>query len=347
MSRLAKDQQSAVSGNSRRLIACGFLLLVVGVAIRLWHDHNALAAPQMADISSLQSRVNSAPNDLEAQIALGSGLQKAGRLEEARQAFAEAEQIKPDDPRPEVWLGMIAVQRNELRQGAAHFVEALRRDPSDADTARSLGELYARLGENAKAIPIYEHETQLRPNEGAAWRLLGLAELRIERLAHGRDALERAVTLDAGDFKARKALANTDLRLGLLEEARQNYDAVLKHIPDDASALSGMAQASLQLDSSPEGMRIAVSYLDRAAKIQPLPRYFLVRGQIALLRQDYPGAILALNHAVSADPNLAEAYGYLSQAYAASGHPKQARQAVAAHEQAAAQRKHGNLGAGK
>jgi len=339
-----EKKQSALSGNSRRLLACGFLLLVAGIGIRLWHDRNAPSAAPL-DVESLQHQAASATKDPDAHIALGAALQKAGRLDEARQEFVSAEKLNPADARPEVWLGMVAVQKNELRQAAVYFEEALRRDPSDADTCRSLGELYERQGAVAKAIPLYERATQLRANDAEAWRMLGIAEVRISRFALGREALLHAIKLDVNDSKAQQALADIDLRLGMLDESRQSYNAVLKHTPDDPSALAGCAQASVQLDSSPDGLRIAEDQVERAIKLQALPRGYLVRGQIALLRQNYSAAIADLNHAVSVDPNLAEAYGYLSQAYAATGHPEQARLAVAAYQKADAQRKRAIVGA--
>ena len=70
-----------------------------------------------------------------------------------------------------------------------------------------------------------------------------------------------------------------------------------------------------------------------------MPRAFLVRGQIALLRRKYADATRELNRAVAADPDLAEAYGYLSQAYAAAGQPEKSRRAAADHNAASTRRR--------
>jgi len=334
MSSVAK--RSILTANSRRLLACGLLLLAAGVGIRLWHDHRAANSALPTDIESLTQRATAQPNDAEARIALGSALVKAGRLDDARQVLIQADRLSPHDARPSVWLGMIAVQKHEVHDAIDAFEEALRRNPSDGDVCRSLGELYERQGATAKSIPLYERAVQFRPEDAMAWRLLGVADLRIGRLARGREALQRAVKLDRADLKAQSALGSVDLRLGLLDEALHSFQTVLDSAPDDPRALAGAAQAAVQLDASPATLRKAVLQVNRAISNHSTPQCFLIRGNISLLRHRYPDAIRDLERAVSEDPNMAEAYGYLNQAYAATGRTDKARQAaadlVAAHE---------------
>jgi tetratricopeptide (TPR) repeat protein len=273
-------------------------------------------------------------------MAAGMSLQREGRLAEAHRAFEQLGRITPRDARPMVWLGMIAMQQHRIPDAIACFDEALRRDPSDADVTRSVGELYERAGAFPKALPMYERAAQLQPSYGPGQRLLGLADVRMGRLSRGREALKHAIDLDSSDFKARAALGDLDVRLGMLEEARRCYGALLSHSPKDPDALVGAARVTVLLDPTPGGLRRAETQTEEAAAAgAAMPKTLLIRGQIALLRQDYAGAIRELSRATSGDPNLAEAYGYLSQAYAATGQTERARRAAAEHNTASERRR--------
>ena len=326
-------KNSLFSGNSRRLLACGFLLLALGVSVRLWHDRSAVM-PAGANTELPNHGAAHASGELDAQIALGADLHKSGRLDDARRIFESVDRSDPHDPRAVVWLGMIAVQRHEVARGIAYFEEALRRDPADADVCRSLGELYERQGATARSVALYERAAQLHSKDAANWRMLGLADLRIGRLSRGREALRQAAQLAPDDLKTQAALGDVNLRLGLLEEARQSYSAVLAHTPDEPSALAASAQINVQLEPTPDGLQKAENQVNRAISLRLTPQCLLVRGHISLLRHNYDAAIRDLDRAVKMDPNLAEAYGFLSQAYAAIGKPDQARQESMAFERA-------------
>ena len=315
------------------------LLLGVAMVVRYWHDRRQISAAPAADLADLQRRAEADPSGEQAQLALGIGLERAGKLGEARQALLAADRAAPADPKPPLWLGMVAIEAKNFPQAERELVEALRRDPGNTDASRALGQLYLRDGRDAQAVPLLERAAAAQPNDAAAWRLLGSAEFRLRQLSRGRESLQRAVKLDPGDATALASLAESDLLLGLLEEARASYAAALKLRPDDADALTGMAEVSVQLDPSPNGLAAASEPLDRAMRANPTPRAYLVRGHIHLLRQEYPAAEADLKQALAGSPTLAEADGYLSQVYAQTGRPEEARRAVASYERAAAARK--------
>jgi predicted Zn-dependent protease len=337
----------SITSSSRRLIACGLLLLAGALAVRLSLTPRTGAGGAPMDIASVQRRAAASPSDLEAQIALGDALVKANRLHDAEQVFDRANALSTVDARAVTWLAMLAVQRHDVERAAGYFREAIRRSPGDADLYRSLAELYDRQGKPAQSVVAYERATALRADDEVAWRLLGLADIRIGRFARGREALLRALALVTMDMKARAALADVDLRMGLLQEAGENFRLVIAQSPDDPAALVGSAQVTTQLDPTPSGLALAERQVDRALALHPVPQCYLVRGHIALLRQKYGSAIQDLNRALAGDPSLAEALGYLSQAYAATGRPADARRAGDAYQAAEARRKRSDSGTAK
>src|SRR5438552_2519231 len=102
------------SVTSRRLLACGFLLLAAALGVRILISRRGAPAAGAADIGVRRNRTYPQSGEVEANIAHGSALQQAGRLDEARQAFSRADRLDPHDPRPAFWLGMISVQQHKL-----------------------------------------------------------------------------------------------------------------------------------------------------------------------------------------------------------------------------------------
>ena len=73
--------------------------------------------------------LNPAQMHFTAAMLLGKSLTKTGRLKEARRAFQEAEQIKPDDPEPILALAESALAGGEKETARHHAARALERNP--------------------------------------------------------------------------------------------------------------------------------------------------------------------------------------------------------------------------
>lgn len=313
----------------QRAVTGVLLLLLLAVGLRVWHDRGPASASGTAASADLEREAHAHPQDLKAQLDWGEQLQKNGRLQEAEQVFSNAMQLAPQDARAPVWLGILAVQANRPEAAIGYFLEGTRRNPNDADVWHTLAELYQKQGEDPKAVAAYERVTQLQPKNELCWRQLGVLDVHLNLQARGHEALQTAAKLDPNDIKAQSALGSLTLAMGLLPEAKQAFDVVLAHQPDDPTALAGMAKVCLQLDASTAGLEKASTLIDRAISQQPSATAYLIRGQIHLLRKEYAAAIADLNTALKTDPGQLAAYGYLSQAYAASGQPDKARKATA------------------
>jgi tetratricopeptide (TPR) repeat protein len=312
----------------KRALAGACVLVVAALAWRAWFSRSrAPEPPSAADSAAAEQRARARPNELQAQLDWGTALHRAGRPREAMFVFARSAQLAPRDPRPYVWLGLLAVQDHRPDVAAANLRQAVQCDPRDVDAWRALAEVAAQSRAYAEAIAASEQVVKLNPGDAGAWRRLGILATRTNRVAQGYEALRRAVALNPADTAAQSELGDNALYQGLLPEARQAFEEVLSRQPQNAHALAAVAQIQAHQDPSPEGLARAQAQVDRALALQPTAAARVTRGQIELLRKDYPAAIADLKAASAMEPDRPEAHVYLSQAYAAAGMAKEAREA--------------------
>lgn len=152
-------------------------------------------------------------------------------------------------------IARLAVERDP-RSADAHFALALCLDAAGragearghADTARALGGgadvvllqslLALRAGDNAGARRQVEAALRTTADPARAYFQLGLVEQQAGRYNAAREAYLRSASLDPTGYAARYNLATLAHGVGADEEARHHLDVLLRHHPNDVTALT-------------------------------------------------------------------------------------------------------------
>lgn len=244
------------------------------------------------------------------RLLLADADDRLGRSERAVERLAAIPDDDPSAAAARLLAGQIERRRNRMRAAEAALLEAARLDPQLAQARRELVFMYGMQGRRIDLSAQFKRLVTLVPlttRELMIWTVSN-EDIWINSSIEGD--LERYLDADPEDRLSRVALAEVLLRSGDAGRA----ESVLAPLPDadvDARAL----RARIALDRA---------QLDRASTLleggpADHPVIARLRGQLALRRNDLPGAVEALRTAVRLDPNNQEAVQALALALKRSG----------------------------
>ena len=127
-----------------------------------WHVHQVLAEADVEsgnDVDAVEQfklAIASAPPQGGLYEALGSSLWRAGKYEEAQQAYETALKLDPNDTLTTYKLGCLRTDRSDASGGKQLLERVLVADPSLAMTTYYLGRAEMQLGHDDAAIANFE-----------------------------------------------------------------------------------------------------------------------------------------------------------------------------------------------
>jgi Flp pilus assembly protein TadD len=225
----------------------------------------------------------------------------------------------PDNPRARQLLGLCLVETGDLRSALTQLEASYRVNPKDGSILYALAYAHARAGDEARAAELL---SQSESNPTQAKLIQGLIEYRRGRFAEAK-AFFRKVAQAAPD------MAPAVAALGRLE--------LLDH--NDAEAIR-LLQRAMQLNPSDAESTYQLGVLydrnGRTGEAIPLLRRALILranyadpyyqlGRIAFAREDYKGALAALETARRILPNQEAIRLLLGRTYQALGREDEAK----------------------
>lgn len=216
---LSSAGEKETSIEARRRAADALVLLGVILAVE-GDGAGALKAVEQA--------VALAPDNFDAQFALGRARYGAGDPAGAAKSFRAAVELRPDDPKARFFLATALEGAGETEGALAAYRELLTLRPDSADGHLGLGALLVKLGgdrtlegtkELMRAISLNGDLYEARITLGRALVRLGRAEEAVEHL-------QRAAALAPGNPEPHYQLALAYRRLGKPELAERENKIV-------------------------------------------------------------------------------------------------------------------------
>jgi tetratricopeptide (TPR) repeat protein len=160
---------------------------------------------------------------LEQQIAHARDAAKAGRLDEAEQAYTSAIAGQPDSPFLYRELAAIERQRDESDRALEHLRKAAELDPTDVRSRVQIGEILEHQNDLEGAERAYTEAARLEPNADLEKRIDDLhARMALAKLPAEYRAIDEAPQITRGDLAAL-----IGIRLGRLLQGGTSGDAVV------------------------------------------------------------------------------------------------------------------------
>ncbi|HTU19606.1 MAG TPA: tetratricopeptide repeat protein [Gemmataceae bacterium] len=183
---LARRWQCARLLASLGAVVLGYLMLTCWAQVHYWHDSVAL----------WEHALKLDPENLIAQVNLGSALSQQGDLARAEQHFLGALRIRPEDPLAHTHLGRLALSRREWSGAAHHFREILRSTPENAEVHRQLGFALMMQGRWREAASCFRQAAALHPERVVYHHNLAYALHHLGQTVAAQSEYQKALRLD-------------------------------------------------------------------------------------------------------------------------------------------------------
>ncbi len=150
------------------------------------------------------------------RVSLGSGLHRAGKLDEAALTLRGALQLAPKHARAHLVLGMVLRDNFDLKQAVVHHMKAVKYGGS-ARAYFELGTSERKRGDSLAAQQQLAKATKLAPNDITYWYVYGDVLWEVKEWKQAIAAYKRVLALDP----KRKHVKN---KLGLVLFMDRRYD---------------------------------------------------------------------------------------------------------------------------
>lgn len=167
---------------------------------------------------------------------LGQLQAAAGHAAEARESFAAAARLRPEEADPHYNLANSLVAAGQLREALGHYETAAKLKPKRAEIHNNYGNALFLLGNLPAALAQYEESARLSPVFADAQANLGRVLHRLKRDADALPHFEAALRLAPGSAVNHFELANLLADHGRAAEAIAHYRDAIRLRADYAEA---------------------------------------------------------------------------------------------------------------
>jgi len=291
--------------------------------LRLNLAQNALELNQL-DTAEQQIRVvlQALPKNSKAQYIAASVAYAKKDLPTASTAIEASVQLSPKYGAAQLLAGVVARQTGDLLQAELHLREAVTIDPNNAEARRELTELYLQRHEPAKAAETFQPLLASQSTNPAIVSLAANIAMQNGDARFASQLFDRIAAAQSGDARATIVAASLKIAAGHEDLGFAQLAAAAKANPSNAEIDVAQIVARLQLHQSDAAM---TAWRSLSAKQPSNARTDRLLAAIDAERKDMAGARVALNHALSIDPNDFLSIAALADFDFRDGHPDQAK----------------------
>ena len=175
-----------------------------------------------------------APGDHHLLVEQGKSLADLGRLDEAEGVLRRATRVR--DAAAEYNLGTVLDRANRLDEARSHYEQAMTINPFHVRAMNNLGALLDRRGQTGAAIALYERALVVDPTDAAVLSNLGTALINERRFDAAVQTLRTAVSIDPGAPNAHNNLGIALAQSGRIDEALAAFKEALRLDPGHQDA---------------------------------------------------------------------------------------------------------------
>jgi tetratricopeptide (TPR) repeat protein len=241
------------------------------------------------DLEQLEQEVKLHSDEPQNLYLLAEAYLKVGRVEEAKQAIAQLDQLSQRDFRTTVGVGVLLARCHLYAEAIARFQQALESNPNSDDVWYDLADAYFRKRDYTDALTAAQHVSTQGQKDTTYMALLA------DILAH-LGQYDEAVKLWRQDLaenpdqdQAYLSLALVHLRAGDTSVARETLQRGLARTPDAGELLWGMGVVSVmegQEEKAEQYLRKSVDLLPQwPGSYSALALLYYQTGQIDKARE--------------------------------------------------------------
>jgi tetratricopeptide (TPR) repeat protein len=224
----------------------------------------AQARTQM-DLAQLTEQIQKHPDQPEDLYLLAETYLKLGKLQDARKAVAQLDQLSGNDYRTQTGVGVLLARYRLYDDAIRHFQTAARANPDSDDVKFDLADAYFRKGLYHEALEAAQQVSAAGQQDDAFLALLGDIRGHLGDTAKAEEIFRDAIHRNPDNDQYYVSLALVQLRQSDLVGAKESLQKGLARVPS-----SGKIQWGLGLVSVLEGNTTQASErLERAVELLP------------------------------------------------------------------------------
>jgi Tfp pilus assembly protein PilF len=187
---------------------------------------------------------------------------EAGRVAEARAAFATAAQRDPQSAEAFLGLGECASLAGDLGAAMSALLSVARFAPDTPNLQVSIAEVFLARGNSRSAQQWLESEVKLRPGSALAWSWLGTVQLENGEREQAVVSMARAAALDRGVTAQRFKHGTALLNQNQAKRAAAEFTAALLLDPRGIGAHYHLAECQARLGERAKAVESFRRYLE-------------------------------------------------------------------------------------
>ena len=164
-----------------------------------------------------------APDDTSTLYSIGVLCLKLGRSQEAEQALAEFNRLKPGQVEGLVNLAVAHVEQGELAEAERIYLQAAAAAPVDHRPHYNLGNLFFTQKNYQAALAAYQRAVELAPDDQDSRYNLAVAHLALEQVDSAFPILQQLAEQDPDNAAVWRELGRIHAIKGRVEESEKAY----------------------------------------------------------------------------------------------------------------------------
>jgi tetratricopeptide (TPR) repeat protein len=255
-------------------------------------DQRAGLSPQQrtqSDIEQLEQEVKVHSGQPQNFYFLAEAYLKLGRVEDAKQAITQLDQLSQDDFRTLVEVGVLLARYHLYAEAIARFQQALESNPNSDDVWYDLADACFRKHDYADALTAAQHVSAQGQKDTSYLALRADILAHLGQLDEAAGMLRQEIAENPDQDQAYLSLALVYLRAGNTSGARATLERGLERTPDAGELLWGMGILLVmegQTEKAEQYLKKSVDLLPAwLASYSALGVLYYQSGQIAKARE--------------------------------------------------------------
>ncbi|MEL6553198.1 MAG: tetratricopeptide repeat protein [Cyanobacteria bacterium J06621_11] len=257
-------------------------------------------------INKLENKVDSRPNNTEANLRLAEGYAQSGEYEAALDTIENVLQSDANNDRALLSKGQLQMYKGEYTEALSTFTQLVEQDSDNKEAVNMLGRTYYELGEYKNALEQFDAAQNLDSDNAAFYLNLATTKQITGNLSAALADSELALEKAGSDqlMQVYNSRGNIYLELADTESAAESWESVLEQAPKNPGEYVLQAFSHIGLGDHQQTMRS----VSQALEINPnLSDAYLVRSIVHLSNGRTAKALSDVDTALEQNPNSVNA----------------------------------------
>jgi tetratricopeptide (TPR) repeat protein len=197
------------------------------------------------DLTELAKEIQKQPDRPENLYLLAEGYLKLGKVEEARKAITQLDQLSAGDFRTQTGIGVLLARYRLYQDAIEHFQAAMHANSDSDDIKFDLADAYFRKGMYAQALEVAQQVSANGQQDDAFLSLLGDIKAHLGQSAEASEIYRNAIRRNPDNDQYYLSLALLQLRQNDLHAAEKTLQDGRSRIPGSGKLLWGRGLLSV------------------------------------------------------------------------------------------------------